>query len=85
MNKKSNTTMIVIGLAIVVGGIYLFTRDKKNMYALTIVKAGKSFNYPTLMTFDEEYLKAWADAVKSNSETFVVNGKNYSTKGGKAV
>ena len=85
MNKKSNTTMIVIGLAVIGVGIYLFTKNKKNMYALTIVKAGKSFNYPTLMTFDEEYLKAWADSVKSNSDIFVVNGKNYSTKGGKAV
>lgn len=85
MNKKSNTTMIVIGLALVVGGIYLFTRNKKNMYALTIIKSGKAFNYPTLITFDEDYLKAWADAVKNNSDIFVLNGKNYSTKGGKAV
>ena len=85
MNKKSNPTMLIIGIVLIGGGIYLFTRNKKNMYALTIVKAGKSFNYPILMTFDEEYLKAWADAIKSKSETFSLNDKNYSTQGGKAV
>ena len=85
MNNKSNPTMLIIGLVLIGGGIYLFTRNKKNIYALTIVKAGKAFNYPTLITFEEEYLKAWSDAVKSNSETFSLNGKNYSTKGGKAV
>jgi LPXTG-motif cell wall-anchored protein len=85
MNKKTNTPMIIIGIALIAGGIYLFTRNKKNIYALTIVKAGKSFNYPTLMTFDEEYLKAWANAIKSKSDVFVLNGKNYSTQGGVAV
>lgn len=41
--------------------------------------------YSTLMSFGDDYLKAWYVAVKSGSATFKLNNQTYSTSGGKAV
>lgn len=87
-----NKTYIWVALAILgVGGYYAYKLYKKPVELTKdesvnlIIEKGKASNKETLLTFEEGYLKAWANAVLRNENTFVYNSKNYNTQGGKSV
>lgn len=85
----TSTTKGIITV-LVVGGIgYLaykkLFQDNKKKYAQAIVLAGKSSNFDKLITFGEDYLKAWDKAIKNKAETFSLNGSTYKTQGGTKI
>jgi hypothetical protein len=89
MNKKA---YIWIAVAILgVGGYYAYKLYKKPVELTKeesvnlIVEKGKSTSKETLLTFEEGYLKAWANAILQNKDAFVYNAKTYNTQGGKSV
>lgn len=84
MSSKIKAVLTVVGVGV---AAYLAYRMifAKQIAATTIVKAGKSSNYQTLLTFDVEYLKDWAKAVKNGLNTFIHKGITYNTQGGKSV
>lgn len=79
----------IAGLLILISGaIAVYLKVKKNSSDSDIdiiVNSGASSNKTVLKTLQPEYLKAWADAVKANSQSFTFNGKTYNTTGGKAI
>lgn len=86
---KQNNTYRYIALAILIaGGIFLYKRvtaNKANDDVDTIINSGNHSNKMFLETLQPEFIKAWADAVRSSSPTFVFNGKTINTKGGRAA
>ena len=79
----------VVALLILLGGGYmLYTRVQKNKNlgdVDTIILSGNASNRTVLLTFQPEFLSAWANAVKENKPTFVFELKSYNTKGGSTV
>lgn len=79
----------IAGLLILVSGaiaVYLkFNKKGSENDIDIIVNSGASSNKMVLATFQPEFIKTWANAVKSNVPTFTFNGKSYSTTGGKAI
>jgi hypothetical protein len=57
------------------------TRNK----AIEIINKASSKPMADPSIYDTDYLVARAKAIKSKSETFVVNGKTYNTKTGKVI
>jgi CO dehydrogenase/acetyl-CoA synthase gamma subunit (corrinoid Fe-S protein) len=85
MNNNTKGIIAVGVVAAIVLAVILITKDKKESYAMTIIKAGKAGNYLSLITFDVEFLKAWAEAVKNKQDTFFVQGRNHNTQGGRST
>lgn len=87
MTDKNKKGIFIAAVAVAIVGttsIFLF-KNKKVQYAKTIVKYGGSRGYATLLTFGEDYLQAWAAALKKGKETFELNGSKYYTQGGLLV
>lgn len=84
MNKNTKGIVTIIAVLAVAGGVWYFTTQNKRAYASIISKSGNAGNFAALLTFDEPFLRSWAKATKRNLETFIHNGKEYLTKGGKA-
>jgi hypothetical protein len=86
-NKKGLiTVLVVVGVAIV--AYKMFGKKKevqdKGWYARNIIQRGYyTSGITNLMTFNEDYLKAWSDAATQNLPVFIYDGKNHSTQGGK--
>jgi hypothetical protein len=79
----------IAGLLIVFSGaIAIYLKHKKNSSENDIdiiINSGASSNRAGLQTFQSDFIKAWAIAVKANSPIFTFQGKAYNTTGGKAV
>jgi hypothetical protein len=79
--KIDNMNKIIWGIAILGGGylLYKYARNfhisPKQKYILSIL--GKNYQ-----SFDEGFLKSWADAVMSNSNSFTYQNSNYATSNG---
>ena len=85
---KNNGFKIVVVAILLGGGYFLYNRIQKNKQTDdvdVIINSGNISNKMVLETFQPEFIKAWANAVKVNSLTFTFEGKNYNTKGGKSV
>lgn len=83
MSKTTKGIIAVVAVAAVAAGVYLLLNKGKRNYADVIIKSGMAANYPILITFDSDYLKEWASAIKRNQPQFEYNGKMYNTNGGK--
>lgn len=89
MNKQFILPVIIIAAV----GYYLYSRNKskaapaKQMtqsdYAGIIIMAGKHQKLSDLMSFEYEFVKAWAEAVQQGKDTFQYNGNTINTQGGK--
>lgn len=87
-----NKTYIWIAVAILgVGGYYVYKLYKKPLKLTKeqsinlIFETGKNSSKESLLSFEEGYLKAWANAILKNKDTFVYNSKTYNTQGGKSI
>lgn len=85
MNDNTKGAIAVIGLLSVGAAAYFFFKDKKKKYARVIIDSGNASNMAILITFGEDYLKAWAKAIKKGESTFSVGSNNYNVKGGKII
>jgi hypothetical protein len=82
---KKNTILWVLGYAVVAYGAYSLFFSKK-AYAKQIIAQGKyQGQLSTLENFDMGFLRVWAKAAKGGQPTFMYQGKNYNTNGGRAV
>lgn len=82
-NKTHGGLYVAIGLILMGTGAYYLWMHSKQHYAAVISKAGHG-TYDNLMGFDKKYLKEYANAVKNNADTFMVDGKVFDGKTGRA-
>lgn len=86
MTKNVKGVITVIVVAAAVFAVWFFTRHTAKLYAMQIIKLnGSSGSLPVLMSFDEGFLKAWAQALKKGENEFQYNGARYNSKGGKKI
>ena len=94
---KTKGYLILSGVILLVGGIYLFKEFSKAKKSLTtrtkeenakiIVDAKKHGNYSMIVKFDDDFLNDWANAVLLGDAKFVhqKTGKIHNTQGGTSV
>lgn len=88
MNSK-NTSYILLAIAAVGIGYFFYRKkrkqpeSKKEEYISIITSVGNSQNAATLLGFELEFLKVWAEASQRGETTFTYKGKTHNTKGGK--
>lgn len=97
---EPTTKKILIGIGVAIGvGFAIWGAKKmfftpknsaadfgtKSVAASYIVTNGFASNVDVVMSFDDDYVTAWATAAKAGAESFQFNGKTYSVKGGKSV
>lgn len=85
MNKNIKGLIAVAIVGAIVFVVYKKFGHTKSNNVKEIVKSGNHGSYDTLMTLGDDYIKAWANAIRNNQETFTLKGVNYNTKGGKLV
>lgn len=83
-NKNHGGLYVAIGLIMMGTGAYFLYTNTKRYYASVIAKAGHGGSVEDLMKLDKAYLKPYAKAIKSGSDTFTVNGKVFDGKTGRA-
>jgi hypothetical protein len=93
MKKKSKKssglslgTWLLIGAAI--GGAFAFAMNSsmsRDDATKVLVEFIPTIHLDTLAKFDEGFVIAWAQGVKSKATTFPYNGKMYSTSTGKSI
>lgn len=89
MTKNTKGFIAVVAIAVVATSAYVAYKKfvgSKNTYAKYLIK----WNYTStalsvLLTFGEDYLKAWYKAAKEKQPSFSLNGANYNTQGGKKL
>jgi hypothetical protein len=89
---KNKATYIVSGLIILVGGYFIYNkfykvtpRTKEESINLIFSSNNSSNKDNILSTFEDAFIKEWANAVEKGNEVFRYNNKSYYTKGGSAV
>lgn len=75
---------LVAVVLIAVAMYFFYFKKSKPSNAKTIIKFAGYSDYAALLTFDEDYLQAWAKEIAKGHETFTVKGVIYYTKGGSA-
>jgi hypothetical protein len=81
--KKVIFILIILSL-LGVGSYFLFFHLTKDKAIKIIVAAASGRTSATYATFGDEYLIAWAKAIKAKSPSFVDGGKTYDTLTGKS-
>jgi hypothetical protein len=80
---------IAVGIAILTAGYYAYKKYYQNQtyWAKQVMMYGGTMGgtLEALASFDKDFLKAWADALKAKMATFSLNGKEYWSEGGGAV
>lgn len=84
-SKNVRGALVVLGVVVIVAGVYYFYSHNKRYYAKEIVNFGGSDSFVGLMGFEEGYLKEWAKALVKAKQSFSYNGKTYNTQGGTAI
>lgn len=79
MNQKTLVWAVVIG-----GAGYGIWWMVKNMHVTPREKSILNIVAQKYDGFEQGFLKAWGDAVKSNQSEFTYNGKVYLSEGGRA-
>lgn len=79
-------TIFIILVLIIIAAFYYFyfyRINKKNAIKI-LLKANPERSESSVSSFDEEFLIAWATAVRRESPDFTYNGKVYVSSTGKA-
>jgi hypothetical protein len=89
---KNRGTYIVSGLIILVGGYFIYNkfykkppRTKEESISLIVSTSNSSNANNILSTFEDDFIKEWANAIEKGNKVFKYNNKSYNTKGGSAV
>jgi len=92
---KFDKKLVLPVLIIAVVGYYLYSRKKQSSqidkpltqseYAGIIMTSGNAGKLAELMSFQYEYVQAWANAIKKGETKFNYQGQTYNVKGGKAA
>ena len=89
---KNKATYIVSGLIVLVGGYFIYNkfykktpRTKEESIKLIVSSNNSSNADNVLSTFEDNFIKEWANAVEKGNEVFKYNGKSFLTKGGRSV
>ena len=89
---KNKTTYIVSSLIVLVGGYFIYNkfykttpRTKEESIKLIVSSNNSSNAENVLSTFEDNFIKEWANAVEKRNDMFKYNGKSYLTKGGRAI
>ena len=87
MNNNLKGAIVVV---VIVGLGYLYYKKALDPKAIVIKRLDADFGVDEkhktfIKNSDKLYVKQWANAIKSNSETFMYNGKEYWVKGGSAT
>lgn len=96
MNKNLKGLVVVAIVGLVAFSAYTYYRNEKRRIvtpdfsskesiASYLVNHGLASDSKVLLTFDEEYLRAWAEAAEKGTINFTYNGKLYALKGGRAL
>lgn len=89
---KNKTIAIAVISILAIGGYFIYKtkfwekpRPQTKAEAINlIISSGKSANKDNqLVTFGEDYLLAWSEAIVENKDTFTLNNVEYKTLGGK--
>lgn len=89
---KNKTTYIVSGLIVLVGGYFIYnkfykktTRTKEENINLIVSTKNSSNKNNILSTFEDDFIKEWANGVEKNIEVFMYKNNSYYTEGGSRV
>ncbi len=87
MTTQTRNGLIAVSVVLVGGALaWKFLLQNRRAYVRAILKNNASTGSSiALMAFDEGFLKEWAKAARKNQDKFSYNGKEYNTKGGKAI
>jgi len=83
VSKTHGGLYVAVGLIFMGAGAYYLWMHSKQHYAAVIAKGGHGA-YSDLVSLDKKYLKEYAKAIKNNSDTFMVDGKVFDGKTGRA-
>jgi hypothetical protein len=85
MTKQTKGILVAVTVLAVAAFVYSKFANKKMAFSKTIVKLGGASSLPVLLTFEEDFLKQWALALKKGEKMFTYKGENYNTTGGKKL
>jgi hypothetical protein len=86
MSKTGKGLITVVCIAVIGLAVFHLTNQGKKKYAKEIIKLNGTFgSYAWLMSTEEGYLKAWANALAKGKASFSFNNENYNTSGGKKI
>lgn len=89
---KNKATYIVSSLIVLVGAYFIYNkfykktpRTKEENINLIVSNKKSSNKDNILSTFEDDFIKEWANGVEKNNEVFMYKNKSYYTEGGSAV
>jgi hypothetical protein len=89
---KNKATYIVSGLIILVGGYFIYNkfykvtpRTKEENINLIVSTKNSSNKDNILSTFEDDFIKEWANGIEKNLEVFIYKNNSYYTEGGSRV
>ena len=89
---KNKGMYIVSGLIVLVGGYFIYNkfykttpRTKEESISLIVNSNNSSNAENVLSTFEDDFIKEWANAVEKGNDVFKYNGKSYRTNGGRVI
>lgn len=85
MTNQTKGILVAVTVLAIAAFAYSKFANKKMGFAKTIIKLGGASSLPVLITFDEDFLKQWALALKKADKTFMYKNENYNTTGGKKI
>lgn len=83
-NQKGIIAVLVTA-SIVIAGWKMISSGKKAQVTYLVKNNFSSGTVDDLMTFGNDYIKAWHKAAKAGQPSFLLNGISYNTKGGKKL
>jgi len=84
MNKNTKGA-IVVGVVLALGYGFYYLKISKYSYARTISKVTKKVPSFYLKDWNQDYIKAWAMAIRKDLPTFEFGGKTFSIGTGKII
>jgi putative Mn2+ efflux pump MntP len=89
---KNKATYIVSGLIVLVGAYFIYNkfykktpRTKEENINLIVSNKKSSNKDNILSTFEDDFIKEWANGVERNTEVFMYKNNSYYTEGGSRV
>lgn len=85
MTKNKTGIITVIAIAGIALAAWHLTHQNSKAYAKQIIKLGGADGYSKLLTFDQDFLKAWSKAISKGKGDFSYKNETYRTQGGTKI